>query len=227
MSSPAKRHYQRMTAAHEAAASQETKSPHGETHNLMLAKLFEDTRRLKSVESIKAKGQLKAELLPEYAPYVEGTLSADAGGHDDIIMTVMLWHIDAGVIDHSHYDQALTIGDYALRHELPMPDKYQRSTACVIAEEIADAAIAGPGMATELLLRTEGLTKSHDMPDQVRGKLHKALGLAQLENDPKRALEHLQRAHSYNPRSGVKTQIKQLEKQLKDSAGDDTTEPSV
>ncbi len=214
MISPAKRHYMRAMAAQEsAAAAASDNNPHGDTYDLMQAKLFEDSRRLKALESVKAKEQLKAELLPDYEPYIKGILEADSGNHDDILMTVMLWHIDAG-----NYADALDIGDYALRHQLPMPDKYQRSTACLIAEEIAEASLKGPGMAMDLLLRVESLTEGHDMPDQVRAKLHKALGQSLAETKPDCALRHLKQALALDQRSGVKTEIKKLEKQLKTSA---------
>lgn len=220
MTTPAKRHFLRVSAALSAATATDI-NPHGETYDLMQAKLFEDTRRLKAIESIKAKCELKKELLPEYVPYVQGILSADSGVHDDILMTVMLWSIDAGL-----YTEALDIGEYALRHALPMPDKYQRSTACVIAEEIAEASFDGPGMAHDLLLRAETLTEEHDMPDQVRAKLCKALGLSLVETKPECALRHMQKAQDLNGKSGLKTQIKKLEKQLKDS-GDVNTGDSA
>ncbi|MCP8687765.1 phage terminase small subunit [Marinobacterium sedimentorum] len=212
MISPAKRHVMRVQAAQEAARAAESNvRPDAPQYELMMAQLYEDRRRLKAIESIKAKGLLKAELLDSYAPYIAGVLESDAGAQDDVLMTVMLWSIDAG-----YYGGALEIAEYALRHGLAMPDKYQRSTACVIAEEIADAANKGTDQRVPVatLLKAVELTAEQDMPDQVRAKLHKALGMALADSEPECALLQLRAALTYDERSGVKTLIGKLEREL-------------
>lgn len=220
MSSPARRHYERTVAARAAAEAAPGDAPdraHANAYELQLAQLAEDRRRLKAVQSIERKIELKRSLLPKYAPWIEGTLAADKGGQDDVLMTVMVWSIDAG-----EYAQALGIADYALRHGLTLPDQYQRDTATVVTEEIAERALAalgaGEGFPAEVLETTDTLTADRDMPDEARAKLHKALGLVFTVAEPAKALEHFRRALSLHERVGVKKEIERLERELKKAA---------
>jgi hypothetical protein len=66
-----------------------------------------------------------------------------------------------------------------LRHGLTLPERYKRTAGTLIAEEVAEAGLTLPStvdLAT--LQRVEALTAATDMPDQVRAKLKKAIGLA-------------------------------------------------
>ncbi|WP_252500998.1 phage terminase small subunit, partial [Escherichia coli] len=65
----------------------------------------------------------------DYQPWIDGVLAADTGQADEVITTVMIWAADAGDIA-----QALRIGQYVLRHKIPMPDQYKRTTATVLVE---------------------------------------------------------------------------------------------
>ncbi|MFU5016787.1 phage terminase small subunit, partial [Pseudomonas aeruginosa] len=66
----------RKRAAQEAAATAPAELMDGLTsYELMLAKLQQDQLRLKQVQSQQNKAKVKAELLPDYAPYVEGVLA--------------------------------------------------------------------------------------------------------------------------------------------------------
>lgn len=211
MISPAKRHIMRVKAAEEAAKAAETQvRPDASMYELMLAKLYEDKRRLKGIESMKARAELKREMLPEYEPYIKGVLESDAGVQDDVLTTLMLWCIDAG-----EYDVALLLAEYAMHHNLSMADAFSRSLPCLLAEQFAEAVLVNNDSVPEDALRKVGvLTASHDMPDQVKAKLHKAIGIVLENSDPAEALHHLKVAFDYDDRSGVKTKIKQLEKQL-------------
>lgn len=210
MTTPAQRHFQKAMAAKEAAKAKDTNiRPDASQYELMQAQLYEHGRQLKAIESIKAKGELKARLLPDYVPYVEGVLEADTGLEDDVLMTVMIWRIDA-----QDWDGGLQIAEYAIKHSLNLPDKYQRSTVCVIAEEIAEAAKEPDVVPLETLQRTANLVVGKDMPDQVAAKFHKALGLALEETEPQQALNNLKLALSYNDHVGVKKEITRIEKAL-------------
>ncbi|MDF6921868.1 phage terminase small subunit, partial [Escherichia coli] len=144
-------------------------------YELMLAQLAEHKRQLKQVQSVERKAETKRRMLPEYAAWVEGVLQADTGTQDDIFMTVLVWRIDVG-----DFAGALPLADYAIRHKLAMPDQYQRSTACLIAEEFANMVLKDPAAIksadVEALVEVEALVRDQDMPDEVRAKLHKALG---------------------------------------------------
>lgn len=218
--SHARAHFQRVTAARAAA----TATP-GQTltdcseYELMLAKLAEDRRRLKQVQSTEGKAELKRHLLPDYAAWVDGVLQAGQGHQDAVLTSIMVWRIDAG-----DYHGALDIAAYALPHKLTLPDQYQRPLATLVAEEIADAAKrARDGKQPfdpEILQRTAELTSDEDMFDQVRAKLHKELGLLLDSFDKAAALSHLQRAMQLHDKVGVKKDIERLQRDMKNTGAD-------
>jgi len=186
---------------------------HAKGYDLMLLQLNEDRRRLKGIQSTVTKAQIKVEVLPKYAAWVEGVLSADGAQQDDVIMYVMLWRIDAG-----DYAGALTIGRHALRHGWVMPVG-KRNTATVLTEEMADAAkaaiLAGTSFDADLLLQTLDNVDGEDMPDQSRARLHKSIGWVQTESNPASALNHLKHALQLDEKCGVKKDIEQLERKLR------------
>ncbi|WP_175772702.1 phage terminase small subunit [Paraburkholderia phenazinium] len=212
MKSPAQAHFERVSAAKAAAAAAPGETMEGSSrYELMLAKLAADRRRLKAIQSVQQKIAVKAELLPEYTEYVDGVLTTGRGAQDDVLVTVMVWRIDAG-----DFAGALAIAGYALTYGLTLPDQYERSLATVVAEQFADAALAafaaGDGFAADQLERVADLTATADMHDQVRAKLCKALGYALQDTAPAIALAHLRRALVLNERVGVKKDIDRLEK---------------
>ncbi|REC90892.1 phage terminase small subunit [Pantoea ananatis] len=186
---------------------------HAKGYDLMLLQLNEDRRRLKGIQSTVTKAQVKIEVLPKYAAWAEGVLSADGAQQDDVIMYVMLWRIDAG-----DYAGALTIGRHALKHGWVMPVG-KRNTATVLTEEMADAAkaamLAGAPFDADLLLQTLDAVDGEDMPDQSRARLHKSIGWVQTESNPVSALNHLKHALQLDEKCGVKKDIEQLERKLR------------
>lgn len=178
--SPAQRSQLRKRAAAAAEAAPAAAVMDGATaYELQLAALQQDRLRLKQVQSNKGKAELKRTLLPNYAPYVDGVLSAGRGAQDDVLTTVMVWRMDAG-----DFGGALDIADYVLKHGLTLPDRFARTTGCLVAEEIATAALqaqkVGEAFDREVLLRTAAITHEQDMPDEARAKLYLALGKAAL-----------------------------------------------
>src|SRR5690606_26737599 len=132
--SPAREHFQRMRAAQLAASMPAGTDMAGASdYELMLAKLTEDKRVLQGVQSIEERAKVKVTMLPAYESWVSGVLSAGKGAQDDVLITIMVWRLDVGDIDG-----ALDIVEYALVHDLSMPDQYKRNVATVVAEEVAD-----------------------------------------------------------------------------------------
>lgn len=222
MHSPARRHFQQAQAAKEADANPAGEPQRGDAYDLMHRALIEDRRRLHDIQSIERKIQLKAELLPGYQPYIDGVLDADAGAQDDVFMTLLVWHLDVGDLE-----RGLRMAAYALYHRLETPDQYQRTTATLVAEEVADhflrlPAEQRPDNAHALLELTDGLTREHDMHDQVRAKLYKALGQVSAEQQPETALSYYQRALALHDKVGVKKDIERLERTLKNTANGQT-----
>lgn len=190
---------------------------HTSGYDQLLMQLDEDRRRLKSVQSTVKKAEIKQELLPKYAVWVEAMLAADVVQQDDVLMYVMLWRIDAG-----DYAGALTIGRHALKHGWVMPEGFNRNVQTVLAEEIADAAkaaiLAQAPFDADLLVQTLDVIGDRDMPDQSRARLHKSLGWLLRESDPADALNHLKHALQLDERSGVKKDIEQLERKLRNAS---------
>jgi tetratricopeptide (TPR) repeat protein len=222
VTTPAQRHFMRTMAAKVSAVTDPGQAPAGSSqYELMLAKLDTDRRRLKEIQSIERKIDVKREVLPEYKDWIEGVLSAGKGGQDDVLVTVMVWCIDVG-----EFAAALPLAEYVLSHSLVMPDQYDRNIQTVIVDEVADAALKankeGRNFDIEILNEVRSLTDSRDMPDQARSKLYKALGLELFENaEYTEALERFRRALELNERSGVKRYIADCEKELSKPDGED------
>lgn len=210
MTTPAAKHYRKAVAEMSSAKASKGSTVTGSGYELMLAKLYEDKRRLKSIQSISSKVEVKAEILPEYADWVNGALLSGKGGQDDVLATIMVWSIDAGA-----YEQALRIGEYVLQHGLSLPDEYERTPATVLVDEISEAALKGQqseqGFPLQILLELERMTSSHDMPDQARAKLHRAIGheLHQQSN-LRDAKEHYEYALKLDPRVGAKRALNEV-----------------
>ncbi|ATH13840.1 hypothetical protein CHL79_16105 [Delftia acidovorans] len=226
---PAQRHLARVLAEQQAALAAAA-DPHGpmqgSEHQLMLATLYAHKATLKNIKAVENKIAAKAKFLPDFDAYIDGVLQADAGAQDPVLVEVLVWQIDVG-----NWPRVLELADYALRHGLQMSDRYSRDLASVVMEETAEAAIAGKlaghdAMVT--LAKVDQLTTGLDIHDQVRAKLHKAIGWAAMgkttttEVDPKQlelqpvqiALEHLTRAVTLFEKVGVKKDVERLERRL-------------
>ena len=221
----ARQHFQRMTAAKAAADTAPGEPVKANAYELQLIALADAKRALKQVQSVERKVEVKRRVLPQFGPWVNGVLDAGRGGQDDVVMTAMVWLIDVG-----DFTAALDIAEYALQHKLTLPDPYKRDVATLVAEEIAEqsstAIAAGKPVDLANLDRASLLTAEHDMPDEVRAKLHKALGSGHLEradldgkaadkNQARAALAHFKRALELHDRVGVKKEIERLERLLK------------
>lgn len=219
-----RQHFQRITAAEAAASASPQQGMTGaNAYELQLAQLAQDRLRLKQIQSGEGKARLKQQLLPAYVPYVEGVLAAGRGAQDEVLTTVMVWRIDAG-----DYAGALDIAAYVLEHNLVMPDRFARTTGCLIAEEIAEAALkaqrAGELFDAQILARAGELTREQDMPDEARAKLHLAYARAVLEpvdeaspdlDRLQAGIANLRRAIELHGSCGAKKDLERAERLLK------------
>ncbi|MFS4552096.1 phage terminase small subunit [Comamonas resistens] len=227
---PAQQHMLRVMAEQQAAQAAAS-NPHGETqgtaYELQLAQLYEFKKRLRDVQSMEGKARMKATMLPEMAPYLDGVLAADAGTQDEVLVTALVWSIDAG-----EYRRALQLAEYAVRHDLKMPDQYQRTMATALQDEFADAVLSGALVgdeAMDIAGRVLQLTDALDSHDQAKAKLYKAGGYALLGKTTtngadlkavkldacQKALPLLRQAMALHPGIGVKKDIERLEQRLK------------
>ncbi|HHA2787020.1 TPA: phage terminase small subunit [Stenotrophomonas maltophilia] len=222
---PASRHVKRALASKEAARTAGSNLMEGTTiYQQMQVRLTADRARLKQIQSTQGKAQLKIALLPSYAPYLEGVLSANAGGKDDIVSTLMLWHFDAG-----QFDAGLDIAQYVLAHGLDMPDTHKRTAGCVVAEEIGQAAVnalkTSAPFDLAVLDRAVALTDGQDMPDEVQARLLVARGRGRLATDTEDApldaeavgqvIDDLRKAIQLHDACGGKEDLKRAERLMK------------
>lgn len=228
--SPALRHRERVIAARSAAATETGGITTGSAYELQLMKLAGDRRTLSEIQSIERKIALKVTLLPSYQEWVDGVLTEGNGGQDDVLATVLVWHIDTG-----DYDRALQIARYAVEHKFTLPDQYSRNVATMLIDEFSGGYLTGklsqdPAHAVIVLSEVKTLTDQADAPDQARAKLHKAIAYALLASvdaidadhiapaavtQAKEALANLQRGLSLFQGIGVKKDIERLERRLK------------
>ena len=225
--SPARAHVQAHVAAARAAADagERIDISLANGYELMLAQLAEHRRQLKQIQSVERKIEHKRKLIPEYTPYIAGALEANRGGQDDVLVTLLVWHIDCGQLR-----AAVPLAAYCLAHGLVMPDHYERSLACIVAEEAAELALrqlaAGEAADVGALEAIQGMTADRDMPDEVRAKLCKALGYALRDAYPGAALRQLERALQLNAKVGVKKDIERLEREIKKAAEAEPATPA-
>ncbi|MDX8255272.1 phage terminase small subunit [Acinetobacter pittii] len=227
----ARQHFRKYQA--KAAAEQATEYGHmknATAYELQLSQLNNDRARLKQIQSTENKIKLKAELLPIYAPYIDGILEAQTGVQDEIVTEIMIWNIDT-----ANFSRALQIAEYVLVHNLAMPDRFERTPACVITEEIAAAFLKqlktnveiniGVLKQLEALMTNPDLPeKALDMPDQVKAKMYLALGKAELrlisdKDKPdlvhtKAAADYLQKAVELDDKCGGRGDLNMVQKLL-------------
>lgn len=222
MLTPAQRHYDKVMAERRGTKDDVVQ---GSAYEQQLHRLRIDQRRLSQFQSHTTRADMKREMLPAYDGWIEGALSANTGQSDEIVTTCMVWSVDAGL-----YRDALRLAEYVIGHNLPMADKYQRTAACFVVDQLSEAALLNfkiastnnPAIEIDILLRLQELTADKDMPDEARAKLLKAIGytLRQSTNqaDQASALIWLQRALAANTDVGVKKDIEVLERNLKKAA---------
>lgn len=221
-----------LAAAQAAPPEPKLDTEAGREYAALRVALHDDLRKLSDVQSIEARNPMKADMALTYIDWIDGVLAAGDHGQaaqDEILVTNLIW-----AIDYRDFDYALRLAVHALKFNLVLPERYNRTIACFVAEEIATIAHESHAAVTlEQLLAVLALTDGADMPDPARAKLHKALGRAYerradafdptADNAPaggkaayaQEALSHLQRALTLYKDIGVKKDIDRVTRQLK------------
>lgn len=223
-------------------AANDNPAPGAPEHSQLLMQLGEDLRVLSQIQSIEQKIARKAKILPRYDAWVEGVLQAATEaeaegkliGTDAVLVQTMIWAIDT-----ADFDRAFPRAKVALRHGMDLPQRFERTLGCMIAEEFAETAIKAMGTDNahvpdlRPLIQIADLTEGEDMPDQARAKIHKAIGMTicrmidaadagekDLPAGGKRmalesALKAFRRALALHDKCGVKKMIEQCERDLR------------
>ena len=209
---PTKRHFLEVSAAIANAAETEDLSDFTE-YEKMCRILARHRKDLKNIQSTERKAAFKKQILPDYLPWITGALSAGTGKQDNVLMTWYVWAIDCG-----DYHLALPIADYAVFHDLRLPEPFTRTLGTLLAEEFADQAktaqAANQPFEVSYLEQVQRITAECDMPDESRARLLRELGLLLVEKNPEQALQYLERALGLDQKVGVKGDIKKLRKKL-------------
>ncbi len=183
----ARKHYQQHQAKSAAVSAAEFGTMQNtNAYEQHLMQLNSDKNRLKNIQSKQNKVELKRQLVPNYKPYLHGILEVKPGVQDAVVTEMLVWSIDVG-----EYDFALDLAEYVLEHGLKLPDRFERSEACFITEDIADEflKVLKTDVSIDItvlerlesLITDESLDKSkRDMPDEVKAKLYLALGKAEM-----------------------------------------------
>lgn len=223
MLTPAQKHFQKVMAERHGKTDEQSDTART-AHEQIMHRLRMDQSALRRVQSDQAKAAMKRQLLPHYEGWIEGTLDGDSGRQDEVIVTLMVWAIDAG-----DYVLAARIGRYVVTHGLLMPDRFNRAAATVLVDEICDpilvqvkaddATDVTPYLA--VLNEVAEFTAGSDMPDVVRAKLCKVRAFA-LRNgttdEQTTALELLRQALTLDAGAGVKKEIDRLARAVKKAA---------
>lgn len=226
-------------------------NPGAKDYHALLAVLHEDLRQLSDIHSHDARKPLKLEKAETYRAWVEGALEAGEQGaatQDQIVGEMLVWALDYG-----DYPYALRIASHMIANGVAMPERFKCSVATFLADEVAKAALGTEAdVSLSILQHVSGLTADHDMHDEKRAKLHKALGRAYVDAadayDPAAdnavaggkhawldaALGQMKRALQLDKNAGVKKDIEKIERQLKelgptpatDADGDEIEDPS-
>lgn len=183
----------------------------GTPYKTHLVKLEVERARLSRIRSISKRDEIKKSLIPDYMGYVQSVISADKGLQDEVFVTLLVWCIDVG-----EYGKALLMAEYAIGHGLKPPKGFNRTLAEVVTEELAEAALkaSNPASFMDRLQAVAEMTGKLDLLDEIRAKLHKAIGLACMVSSKDEALSHLRQAKAFNPRISVKRLVNKLEKEL-------------
>ncbi|QEM92744.1 terminase [Kosakonia radicincitans] len=220
MLTPAQKHFQKVMAERHGKTDEQTDTART-AHEQILHRLRMDQSALRKVQSDQAKAAMKRQLLPNYEGWIEGTLTGGSGRQDEVITTLMVWAVDAG-----DYALAVRIGRYVVSHNLLMPDRFNRTPATVLVDEICDPILVQvkaddstditPYLA--VLDDIEEITANSDMPDVVRAKLCKARAFALRSGtaeEQETALSLLRKALTLDAGAGVKKEIERLARVVK------------
>ncbi|NBC35556.1 terminase [Novosphingobium sp. FSY-8] len=208
-------------------------TPQGLEYAALRVALHDQLRTLHDIQSIEARNPKKREYAQTYADWIDGVLTAgeQAGtaAQDEILITNMIW-----AIDYRDLDYALALATHAIRFNLAMPERFKRSVASFVAEQVAELALATAEAVTlEQLMRVAEMIDGADMHDPIRAKLYKAIARAMAaradtfdptaDNAPAggkaayldQAMGYYTRAAKLDPGVGVKKDIQAVERAQK------------
>ena len=185
-------------------------SPHPDDTSPLELKFFNDWEQIVSIQSSSTRNERKAEFLPSYQGYIDGVLASGVGIQNDMLLKLMVWSLDT----HA-FATATDIAEFALLNDMAMPEPFSRDVATFFAEQLATEIIKNNAeIDSDLLQKAVNITSDHDMPDEVRAKLYRALGEVVADDDVQQAISAYEMALKLDSNVGVKTDLARLKKSL-------------
>lgn len=169
--------------------------------------------QLSNIRAIDKKVEFKKQWLPEFQGYIDACLAQSPAEQNHALMHLLVWAIDV-----EDLALAARIGQHAILNGMVMPERYKRTVAEVLAENIGEACIKNVDLAIEHADLLESITemiRGEDLVNEAHAKIYKALGLGLEESKPTEALAAFKNALRLNVNSGVKKNIEKLERLLK------------
>ena len=185
---------------------------------LMLVALEADLVRLREIQSHQRRNEVKkAELLPRYRAYLVELVASLQPRTPAIIVRNLIWAMDTGDIVW-----AMTLGKFAVAHNLPTPDGFRRDIRNLFVGDMATLAIqhadADPAFQAGFIRSLDMEARRWDLIDEVRADLCKASAQAHERLGDNGAALHLyQKADLLNARTRVKRDIARVKKKLEHS----------
>jgi len=182
-----------------------------------------DYAALKVIKSHEQRNKQKAEIIPNYMPYIEAYLAGKERYKNPVLVIIMIWAFDCGDIG-----LAMKLAQEAMKANDELPQikdvvAFKSNLQDFILDSVFDY-LEGEqkqGRTVEPYLSTafEWL-ESIETFDQVKAKFHKLAGLHAFElEDWKATIEHFETAEKLDSKIQVTTKLKEAKKKLNKQTG--------
>ncbi len=216
-----RQHFQRVEARLSQAETDDRRADLN-NYELMLIQLHNDVLKIKAMKSTDNKNRVKAQVLPNYLPWVDGVNEAVAASdsehfrQDDVFAQVFVWAVDL-------LDLPLVESMFATitKAGMTLPERFKRTPVDFMLDQLSEAVIEQhKPLPLPLLHRLETATADFDMHDEVLAKFKKALGTlyeGETENVDalKKAAHYFEQALILDTKIGVKKRLEKLEMLIK------------
>ena len=135
-----------------AAPERDRATPEGQEYAALCVLLDDNLRQMQDVQSVEARNPMKAEFAKAFSPWIEGVLAAGAEGRaaqDKILVQNLVW-----AIDYRDFAYALRRATHAIRFNRALPERFNRTLPCMLAEDIAELSLAQADLVSHCLLYT-------------------------------------------------------------------------
>ncbi len=216
-----RKHFQRVEARLSQAAEAGDRRDDLNNYELMLIQLHDDVLKIKDMKSTDNKNRVKAQVLPNYLPWVDGVNQAVAASdsehfrQDDVFAQVFVWAID--LLDLSLVESMFATISKA---GMTLPERFKRAPVDFMLDQLAEAVIDDKKtLDLSAVHRLDELTSDMDTHDEVRAKWFKAIGLLYENSDDveslQKAYQYFGQAYALNNKIGVVKRMESLERAIK------------